>query len=96
MAVYSSEQDFVLTIVDIFTLTGRGTAVIGPVESGVLRTAEEVEVWDDQHLVTTARATFELINMREADPRSVCLLLGGVDKTLLSPGQLVRSAARRE
>lgn len=95
MAVYSSEQFFVLTIVDIFTLTGRGTAVIGPVESGVLHTTEKVEVWDDQRLVATARATFALINLREADPRSICLLLGGVDKTLLSPGQLVRSAAGR-
>lgn len=34
-----NHQDFVLTIADVFTLTGRGTAVIGPIESGILRTA---------------------------------------------------------
>ncbi|MGH8862620.1 MAG: hypothetical protein ACRDVG_15535, partial [Jatrophihabitantaceae bacterium] len=87
------DEDFVLTIVDVFTLTGRGTAVIGPIESGVLRTGDEVEIWDDHQLVSSARATVEGIYSRHADPRSIGLLLGEVDKNLLAPGQTVRRKA---
>jgi elongation factor Tu len=92
----SDEQDFVLTIVDVFTLTGRGTAVIGPIESGVLRTGEEVEIWDDDRLVTSVRAQVEMICSRDADPRSIGLLLGDADKNLLSPGQTVRRTATKK
>jgi translation elongation factor EF-Tu-like GTPase len=48
-----SGEDFVLAIVDVLSVTGRGTAVIGSIESGVLRTGETVEDWDDDQLVAT-------------------------------------------
>jgi hypothetical protein len=35
-----SSEDFVLSIVDVFSITGRGTAVIGPFESGAIRTGD--------------------------------------------------------
>ena len=96
MADHSDDEDFALTIVNVFTLTGRGTAVIGRIESGALRTGDEVEVWDDQQLITRARARIELVNSKHADPRSVGLVLGEVAKDLLAPGQTVRlKAARR-
>jgi elongation factor Tu len=88
-----NQQDFVLTIADVFTLTGRGTAVIGPIESGVLRTGEEVEIWDDHKLITTAHAQVEMICSRDADPRTIGLLLGDVDKSRLAPGQTIRRTA---
>jgi elongation factor Tu len=86
-------EDFVLKIVDVFTLTGRGTVVVGPIESGVLRTGESVEIYDDERLVMTARADVELIRSRTADPRIVALRLGNVDKALLRSGQTVRRPA---
>lgn len=94
MADDPNQQDFVLTVVDVFTVTGRGTAVIGPIESGVLQTGDDVEIWDDDKLITTARAQVEMICSRDADPRSVGLLLGDIDKTLLSPGQTIRRTAK--
>ena len=54
MADDPNQQDFVLIIADVFTLTGRGTAVIGPIESGVVRTGDEVEIWDNDQLITKA------------------------------------------
>jgi translation elongation factor EF-Tu-like GTPase len=48
-------EDFVLTVIDVFGLTGRGTAVIGRIESDVLRTGETVEILDGGEVVAAAR-----------------------------------------
>jgi elongation factor Tu len=89
-------EDFVLTVTDVFSLTGRGTAVIGRIESGVIRTGETVEIWDGGRLIAAARATVELICSRRHDPASIGLLLGDMDKSLLRSGQAVRRLARAE
>jgi translation elongation factor EF-Tu-like GTPase len=39
-------EDFVLTVTDVFRITGRGTAVAGRIESGVIKTGDTVEIWD--------------------------------------------------
>jgi hypothetical protein len=83
-------DDFVLTIIDVFRLTGRGTAIVGRIGSGVLKSGETVEIWDSGQLVATARATVEMITSRRADPRTIGLLLGDVDKNLLTSGQTIR------
>jgi hypothetical protein len=70
-----------------------GDRVIGRIESGVLRTGETVEIWDGGRLVTTAPATIEMITSRRADPKTIGLLLGDVDKDLLSSGQTIRRPA---
>ena len=93
MSADAAGEDFVLTVIDVFRLTGRGTAVIGRIESGVLRTGETVEIRDGGKLVATARATAEMITSRRADPRAIGLLLGDVDKNLLSSGQTIRRPA---
>lgn len=68
----------------------------GPIESGVLRTGEEIEIWDGHQLIPSARAQAELIHSRDVDPRSIALLLGEVDKNLLAPGHKVRRAATKK
>jgi translation elongation factor EF-Tu-like GTPase len=75
----SAAEDFVLTIVDVFRITGRGAAVIGPIESGVIRTGDMVEIWEDDELIASTRATVEMINSRRADPRSIAVMLGDID-----------------
>ena len=90
MSAGTAGEDFELTITDVFHLTGRGTAVIGRIESGVLRSGESVEIWDNERLVATAQATVEMITSRRADPGTIGLLLGDVDKNLLTSGQTVR------
>jgi hypothetical protein len=79
MADDVSQQDFVLTVMDVFPITGRGTAVVGPIESGVLLTGETVEILDGTRLVTTAEAQIEFVCSRTADPRSVALLFRDVE-----------------
>jgi uncharacterized protein YcgI (DUF1989 family) len=56
MSEEPSSEDFVLSIVNVFTLTGRSAVVIGPVESGVIRSGESVEIWDGDALVCAAPA----------------------------------------
>lgn len=94
----SVAEDFVLTVDDVFTITGRGTVVTGRIESGVLRTGETVEIWDGGRLVATTRAAVEIICSRRAEPvnadlGSIALLFGDIDKKLLSGGQVIRKPA---
>jgi elongation factor Tu len=95
MVVVNAEaagQDFVLTIHDVFTITGRGTVVVGRVESGLLRPGETVEVWAGGQLLATAPAWIDMICGRR-DPRHISLLLGGIGKDVLACGQTVRRPA---
>jgi len=94
MVADPQEQDFLLTIVDIFSITGHGTAVSGRIEGGAVRTGDTVEVWDGQHVVTTARATVEMITARGADPARIALVLGDLDVGLLKVGMTVRRRAK--
>jgi GTPase len=87
-----SSEDFVLSIVEVFSITGRGTAVIGPIESGVIRTGDIVEIWDGERLVCTAQATVEAVRSTK-HPRAIGLRLGDIDKSLLRSGQTVRRSA---
>ncbi|MFF2653904.1 hypothetical protein [Streptomyces sp. NPDC058045] len=86
-------QDFVLTIEDIFTITGRGTVVVGPVASGVLKNGETVEVREGDQVITTGRAFVEFVCRPGRPPRPtnrVSLCLGTLDRDLLKTGQTIR------
>ena len=89
-------EDFVLTVTDVFRITGRGIAVVGPIESGVLRTGETVEIVDGARVLTTAEAQIEFVCSRTADPRSVALLFRDIDSDLLRAGQVVRRSAQHD
>ncbi len=94
MSEEASSEDFVLSIVNVFTLTGRGTVIIGPIESGMIRSGESVEIWDGDVLVASvAVAVGGGLRGRGVDPRSIPLLLGDLDKDLLRAGQTVRRSA---
>lgn len=86
------DEAFSLTITHAFTVTGRGTAVIGPIESGLIRNGDTVEVWDGEAVVARGRVQVEDVRKLGADPRTIGLTLGAVDVDLLSPGQIVRHA----
>ena len=43
------DQDFALTVQEVFRIVGRGTVVVGTVESGALRGGETVGVWAGDH-----------------------------------------------
>ncbi|MDR2983241.1 MAG: hypothetical protein LBV34_00215 [Nocardiopsaceae bacterium] len=98
-----SPEDFVLSVVDVFAIGGRGSVVVGPIESGVLRTGDTVEVLDGDRRVTEAQAQIEFLCIRSADPRTfvvrpghpemVALRFQDVAIELLRPGQKVHRAA---
>ena len=88
--------DFVVHIVDAFTLTGRGTVVIGPVVSGVVHSGDRVEIWDGETLVATANA--DVGGVRKLDKNGqpiphVALLFRELSVGLLRSGQVVRRPA---
>lgn len=84
-----ARQDFVLTIQDVFDIAGRGTIVVGTIESGVLRSGETVGVWAGDQLLVSMPATIDMIR-NPGNPPRIGLLLGGVDKDILGVGQVVR------
>ena len=86
-------EGFLFTIDDVFTVRGLGTVVVGAIAHGVLRNGDDVEVWDEDQLVTRTRATLELVRRTGGDDGSISLRLHDVDKRLLSSGQTVRRPA---
>jgi elongation factor Tu len=88
------DADFDLSITDVFVLTGRGTVVWGPIESGVLRSGEHVAIVDEEHVVATAVAQIEMINKKDADPRTIGLLLQDLSGEAPQPGHHVRRDTR--
>jgi translation elongation factor EF-Tu-like GTPase len=38
----SADERFLLTVVDVLDISGRGASVVGPIESGVVRTDDRV------------------------------------------------------
>lgn len=83
-------EDFVMTVSDVFNLKGRGIVAVGQVESGTLRTGDEVEIWDAGQFVMTAAAGVELICRRPPIAGEIGLRLGHVDMSKLRAGQTVR------
>lgn len=79
-----------LTVIEVFRLAGRGTAVVGCIESGVLESGQTVEILDGEELVATARANVEMIASRQAAPGVISLLLSDLDASLPSSGHTIR------
>lgn len=90
MTTPASSEDFVLTVVEVFELTGRGTVAVGPIEQGVLWSGEQVQIWSEECLLTSAPAFIELINTRVADLRTVSLVFRELEPGQLAPGYVIR------
>jgi translation elongation factor EF-Tu-like GTPase len=58
----SSRDDFVLTIIDVFELTGRGIVVSGHIESWVVRTGDRVSVNRQDVTVATSEVNVEFLD----------------------------------
>lgn len=93
MPEVAASEPFALRVADVFDITGRGTAVVGPIESGVVRTGDRVDVSRNGEIVATATVFVELINDRRADPRSIALLLREMEGLRPETGDEVGSAS---
>jgi elongation factor Tu len=86
------DQDFLMPIEDVFSISGRGTVVTGRVETGVVKVGEEIEIVgirDTQKTTCTGVEMFrKLLDQGEAGD-NVGVLLRGVGREDVERGQVL-------
>src|SRR5205809_5760910 len=86
------EKPFLMSIEDVFSITGRGTVVTGRVERGVLKKMEEVEIVglrDTRKTVATDLEMFRKLLDEVQAGDNVGVLLRGIDKDEVERGQVL-------
>ena len=80
------DKDFLMPVEDVFSISGRGTVATGRVESGVIKTGEEVEIVgikETKKSVCTGVEMFrKLLDTGEAGD-NVGILLRGIELSLI-------------
>ena len=90
--VRDTEKPFLMSIEDVFSITGRGTVVTGRVERGVLKKMEEVEIvgiHDTRKTVATDLEMFRKLLDEVVAGDNVGVLLRGIDKDEVERGQVL-------
>jgi len=87
-----TDKDFLMPIEDIFSIQGRGTVATGRVESGVVKTGEDIEIVgirDTQKTTVTGVEMFrKLLDQGEAGD-NVGILLRGTKREDIERGQVL-------
>ncbi len=88
-----ADLPFLMPVVDVFTITGRGTVATGSVERGQLKTSEEVEIVglsdEKRKTVVTGIEMFrKLLDYAEAGD-NIGALLRGVQRSEIERGQVL-------
>jgi elongation factor Tu len=88
-----NEKPFLMSIEDVFTITGRGTVATGRIETGVINTADEVDIIgmaaEKQKTTITGVEMFRKILDRGESGDNVGLLLRGIDKKDIRRGMVI-------
>lgn len=86
------DKPFLMPVEDVFSISGRGTVATGRIESGVIKTGEEVEIVgikETKKSVCTGVEMFrKLLNSGEAGD-NVGILLRGIERTDIERGQVL-------
>jgi elongation factor Tu len=86
------DKPFLMPVEDVFSISGRGTVATGRIESGVVKTGEEVEIVgirDTKKSVCTGVEMFrKLLDTGEAGD-NVGILLRGVERADIERGQVL-------
>ncbi|HEU4716441.1 MAG TPA: elongation factor Tu [Bacteroidia bacterium] len=87
------EKPFLMSVEDVFTITGRGTVATGRIETGVVNVGEEVEIigMQEEKLKTTVTGVEmfrKLLDRGEAGD-NVGLLLRGIEKKDIRRGMVI-------
>jgi elongation factor Tu len=86
------DQDFLMPIEDVFSISGRGTVVTGRIERGVIKVGEEIEIVGIRETTKTTCTGVEmfrkLLDRGEAGD-NVGVLLRGVDRDGVERGQVL-------
>jgi elongation factor Tu len=87
------DKDFLMPVEDVFSITGRGTVATGRIETGVINTAEEVDIlgFGAEKLKSTITGVemFRKILDRGEAGDNVGLLLRGIEKTEIKRGMVI-------
>jgi elongation factor Tu len=87
------DKAFLMSIEDVFTITGRGTVATGRIETGVINTGNEVDIlgMQEEKLKTTVTGVemFRKILDRGEAGDNVGLLLRGIDKADIRRGMVI-------
>ncbi len=88
-----NEKPFLMPVEDVFSITGRGTVATGRIETGVIKTGEEIQVIglgeEPRKSVVTGVEMFRKILDRGEAGDNVGLLLRGIDKKDIKRGQVI-------
>jgi elongation factor Tu len=90
--VRDTDKPFLMSIEDVFSITGRGTVVTGRVEQGVLKKMEEVEIVGIRPTRKTVATDLEMFRKLLDEVQAgdnVGVLLRGIDKTEVERGQVL-------
>jgi len=86
------DKPFLMSIEDVFSITGRGTVATGRIERGIVKVGEEVEIVgmaDTQKTTITGVEMFrKLLDQGQAGD-NVGLLLRGIEKDSIQRGQVI-------
>jgi len=87
-----TDKPFMMSVEDVFTITGRGTVATGRIERGVVKVGEEVEIvgmGDTRKSICTGVEMFrKLLDQGQAGD-NVGLLLRGVEKKDIQRGHVI-------
>ena len=88
-----NEKPFLMPIEDIFSITGRGTVATGRIETGVVKTGDEIQIIGlgeepKKSVVTGVEMFRKILDTGEAGD-NVGLLLRGIDKKEIKRGQVI-------
>ncbi len=87
------DKDFLMSVEDVFSITGRGTVATGRIERGVVNTGDEVDIigMQEEKLKSTCTGVemFRKILDRGEAGDNVGLLLRGIEKTDIKRGMVI-------
>ncbi len=88
-----NEKPFLMPIEDIFSITGRGTVATGRIETGIVKTGDEIQIIGlgeepKKSVVTGVEMFRKILDTGEAGD-NVGLLLRGIDKKEIKRGQVI-------
>ena len=87
-----TEQDFLMPVEDVFSISGRGTVVTGRIEKGVVKVGETIEIVGISDTVSTTVTGVEMFRkeMEQGEAGDNCgVLLRGIKKEDVQRGQVL-------
>ncbi len=86
------DKPFLMSVEDVFSITGRGTVATGRIERGIVKVGEEIEIVglaDTQKSIVTGVEMFRKMLDQGQAGDNVGILLRGIDKEAIERGQVL-------